>query len=149
MTATIGFWHNKNGQALIKSLNGSSSSTQLGNWLAATFPQVYGEGAEYVAAKANRIACPHCGEETFSEADFQFRGPGRPLDCPGCEHRVRTNWTPMLVFLAVILVPTALVAIPILNSNAKGLKYLPLGVLFVMLPVAAKVSKRFQRLVKA
>jgi len=41
-TATIGFWQNKNGQNLIKSLNGGATSTQLGNWLAATFPNMYG-----------------------------------------------------------------------------------------------------------
>ncbi len=41
-TATIGFWHNKNGQALILSLNGGPSSTLLGNWLAANFPGLYG-----------------------------------------------------------------------------------------------------------
>lgn len=41
-TATIGFWQNKNGQALITSLNGSESSTQFGDWLAATFPNIYG-----------------------------------------------------------------------------------------------------------
>jgi hypothetical protein len=43
--ATIGFWHNKNGQALINSLNGSSSSTHLAQWLATTFPNLYGAGA--------------------------------------------------------------------------------------------------------
>jgi uncharacterized repeat protein (TIGR01451 family) len=41
-TATIGFWHNQNGQALINSLNGGSSATNLGNWLAMTFPNLYG-----------------------------------------------------------------------------------------------------------
>jgi len=41
-TATIGFWQNKNGQALIKSLNGSESSTLLAGWLADTFPNMYG-----------------------------------------------------------------------------------------------------------
>jgi hypothetical protein len=41
-TATIGFWHNKNGQALILSLNGSSTSTSLGNWLGTNFPGLYG-----------------------------------------------------------------------------------------------------------
>jgi hypothetical protein len=35
-TATIGFWHNKNGKAVMK------SSAGLGNWLAATFPNLYG-----------------------------------------------------------------------------------------------------------
>ena len=40
--ATIGFWHNQNGQALILSLNGGSSAKALGNWLATTFPYLYG-----------------------------------------------------------------------------------------------------------
>jgi titin len=40
-TATIGFWQNKNGQALILALNGGSSATQLGHWLAVTFPNLY------------------------------------------------------------------------------------------------------------
>jgi len=55
MTATIGFWHNKNGQALINSLNGSSNSTALGNWLAASFPNMYGAtaGANALAGKSN------------------------------------------------------------------------------------------------
>jgi hypothetical protein len=41
-TATIGFWHNKNGQALILSLNGGPTSTNLANWLAGNFPYLYG-----------------------------------------------------------------------------------------------------------
>jgi len=40
--ATIGFWHNKNGQALILSLNGGASSKTLANWLATNFPWLYG-----------------------------------------------------------------------------------------------------------
>jgi hypothetical protein len=40
--ATIGFWHNRNGQNLIKSLNGSPNATNLSNWLATTFPNLYG-----------------------------------------------------------------------------------------------------------
>ena len=40
--ATIGFWRNSNGQAVIKSFNGSSTATGLGNWLAATFPNLFG-----------------------------------------------------------------------------------------------------------
>jgi len=43
--ATIGFWQNKNGQELIKSLNGGPDATQLGNWLATTFPNMYGASA--------------------------------------------------------------------------------------------------------
>lgn len=41
-TATIGFWHNKNGQALINSLNGGPSATNLGNWIATNFPNMFG-----------------------------------------------------------------------------------------------------------
>jgi hypothetical protein len=41
-TATIGFWQNKNGQAVIDSFNGSSTSTALATWLATTFPYLYG-----------------------------------------------------------------------------------------------------------
>lgn len=52
-TATIGFWNNKNGQALINSLNGGSNSTQLGNWLATNFPNLYsgfkGKSNSYIA----------------------------------------------------------------------------------------------------
>src|SRR5262249_50565129 len=35
-TATIGFWHNRNGQALILALNGGAGSTQLADRLAIT-----------------------------------------------------------------------------------------------------------------
>ncbi len=41
-TATIGFWHNKKGQALIDSVNGGPTSTLLANWLAGNFPYLYG-----------------------------------------------------------------------------------------------------------
>ncbi len=53
-TAGIGFWNNKNGQALIKALNGGVG-TQLGNWLAATFPHLFGQdaGTSDLAGKNN------------------------------------------------------------------------------------------------
>ena len=38
-TATIGFWHNKNGQALILS---APNSPALGNWLGSNFPCLFG-----------------------------------------------------------------------------------------------------------
>jgi hypothetical protein len=41
-TATIGFWQNKNGQTLIRSLNDGPSATDLGNWLADQFPNMFG-----------------------------------------------------------------------------------------------------------
>jgi hypothetical protein len=54
-TATIGFWQNKNGQALVKALNGGATATQLGNWLAETFPKMYGiyAGASNLTGKTN------------------------------------------------------------------------------------------------
>src|SRR5207244_262988 len=54
-TAAIGFWHNKNGQDLIKSLNGGANAIQLGNWLAATLPNMYGAsaGANNLDGKTN------------------------------------------------------------------------------------------------
>src|SRR5262249_23294756 len=42
--ARIGFWNNKNGQALIKALNGGVG-TQLGDWLATNFPNMFGSRA--------------------------------------------------------------------------------------------------------
>jgi hypothetical protein len=53
--ATIGFWHNKNGQALINSLNGGASATNLGNWLATNFPNLWGAnaGPNNLAGKTN------------------------------------------------------------------------------------------------
>jgi len=48
-TATIGFWRNNKGQALINALpvvsNADGSVTSVANWLAATFPNLYGAGA--------------------------------------------------------------------------------------------------------
>jgi VCBS repeat-containing protein len=44
-TAGIGFWNNKNGQALINSFNGGATSTQLAAWLAATLPHIFGVDA--------------------------------------------------------------------------------------------------------
>jgi len=50
-----GFWHNTQGQALITSFNGGPASTALGNWLAATFPNLYGAtaGANNLTGKTN------------------------------------------------------------------------------------------------
>jgi hypothetical protein len=40
--AGIGFWHNSNGQALINSFNGGGFATALGNWLADSFANLFG-----------------------------------------------------------------------------------------------------------
>ena len=59
-TATIGFWRNKNGQALIKSLNGGENATQLGNWLAVTFPNLFGATSRTnLAGKRNKDIAAH------------------------------------------------------------------------------------------
>jgi len=58
-TAGIGFWNNKNGQALIKALpvvtNPDGSVTSVANWLAATFPHMFGKdaGANDLTGKSN------------------------------------------------------------------------------------------------
>jgi hypothetical protein len=49
-TATIGFWHNSNGQALILSLPGANS---LGSWLASTFPNLYGATSSFNLSTAS------------------------------------------------------------------------------------------------
>src|SRR5438874_9212024 len=51
-TAGIGFWNNKNGQALIKSLSGGTG-TQLGGWLAATFPNMFGAAGHDLTGGTN------------------------------------------------------------------------------------------------
>src|SRR5262249_30372563 len=45
LTATIGFWHNDNGQGLLKSFGTTSSGLTLANWLATTFPNLFGKNA--------------------------------------------------------------------------------------------------------
>jgi hypothetical protein len=51
-TAGIGFWNNKNGQALLQSLNGGAG-TQLGDWLAATLPDLFGATGHNLAGSTN------------------------------------------------------------------------------------------------
>ncbi len=66
-TAGIGFWNNKNGQALIKSLNGGAG-TQLGDWLAATFVNLFGAHAGSVndLAGRNNLAIASYFQSLFS-----------------------------------------------------------------------------------
>jgi uncharacterized repeat protein (TIGR01451 family) len=51
-TATIGFWHNQNGQALIKSFTTTSTGATLANWLATTMPDLFGKNAPKFSATA-------------------------------------------------------------------------------------------------
>jgi hypothetical protein len=48
--ATVGFWNNKNGQAVINSFNGGPTATLLGNWLATNFPNLFGTPNPYTSA---------------------------------------------------------------------------------------------------
>jgi hypothetical protein len=52
-TAGIGFWNNKNGQALILALNGGGTSHELGDWLAVTFVNMYGANSSNDLAGKN------------------------------------------------------------------------------------------------
>ena len=45
LTATIGFWHNKNGQALLNSFGTTSSGLTLANLLATNMPNLFGKNA--------------------------------------------------------------------------------------------------------
>jgi probable HAF family extracellular repeat protein len=53
--AIINFWAGTHGQALIESFNSGSSSTALSNWLATSFPNLYGTnaGANNLTGKTN------------------------------------------------------------------------------------------------
>jgi hypothetical protein len=68
-TAGIGFWNNKNGQALIKALN-SGTGHQLGDWLAATLPHMFGAqaGSNNLAGKSNAYIA------ALFQQDFVLKG---------------------------------------------------------------------------
>jgi hypothetical protein len=68
-TAAIGFWNNKNGQALILALNGGTG-TQLANWLAATLPNMFGvnAGTNNLTGKSNAAVA------ALFQQDFLLKG---------------------------------------------------------------------------
>jgi len=70
LTGDIGFWHNSNGQALINSFNGGATATALANWLAATFPNLYGAtaGANNLSGKTNAQVA------AFDQSQFNLTG---------------------------------------------------------------------------
>jgi hypothetical protein len=69
-TAGIGFWNNKNGQALILALNGGGISHELGDWLAATFVNLYGaKSGNDLAGKSNAYVA------ALFQQDFLQQGP--------------------------------------------------------------------------
>lgn len=69
-TAGIGFWNNRHGQTLIRALNGGESATNLGNWLAATFPNMFGAhaAANNLSGKTNTQVA------TFFQSRFVLKG---------------------------------------------------------------------------
>lgn len=52
-TQTCSFWHGSSGQALIKCFDSGSSCTDLGNWLAQSFPNLYGNKSCNLAGQTN------------------------------------------------------------------------------------------------
>jgi uncharacterized delta-60 repeat protein len=74
-TAGIGFWNNKNGQALIKRLNGGTG-THLADWLAATLPNMFGlyAGSNNLTGRSNGYVA------ALFQQDFVLKGGegGRP-----------------------------------------------------------------------
>jgi uncharacterized delta-60 repeat protein len=73
-TAGIGFWNNKNGQALIKALpvvtNADGSVTSVANWLAATLPHMFGidAGGNNLTGKSNAYVA------ALFQQDFLLKG---------------------------------------------------------------------------
>jgi hypothetical protein len=93
-TATIGFWQNNNGQALIESLNGGAGSTQLASWLAATLPNMYG-----ASAGTNNVS----GRTNAQVADFYsdlFRRKKKEAEQLGLGGPVKVDAQIMAVALA-------------------------------------------------
>jgi hypothetical protein len=68
-SAGIGFWNNKNGQALILSLN-AGTGHQLGDWLAATMPNTFGAsaGSNNLTGKSNAFVA------ALFQKDFLMKG---------------------------------------------------------------------------
>ena len=68
-SAGIGFWNNKNGQALIQAFNGGTG-TQLADWLAATMPNTFGAnaGSNDVAGDSNAAIA------ALFQQDFLLKG---------------------------------------------------------------------------
>jgi hypothetical protein len=72
-TAGIGFWNNRNGQALIKALpvvtNADGSVTSVANWLAATLPNIFGKNAANDLTGQSNAAVA-----ALFQADFLLKG---------------------------------------------------------------------------
>jgi hypothetical protein len=69
-TATIGFWNNNNGQALIKAFNGGPASTHLADWLAGTLPNMFGVNA----GSNNLTGQSNANVAALFQQDFVLKG---------------------------------------------------------------------------
>ena len=76
--ATIGFWHNSNGQAVINSFNGSSTSKSLGNWLASNFPNLFGGSNPYISAKLSQYGVTSLAGLTNAQVAAVYQGLWTP-----------------------------------------------------------------------
>ena len=77
MTGAISFWQNSDGQALIKSLNGSSTAKKLGNWLASKLPGLFGSGAgtgNNLSGKTNLQVAAYF-QQVFAVSRHEAAGP--------------------------------------------------------------------------
>ncbi len=52
--ATCSFWQGRNGQSIICSFNNGPNDTQLGNWLASSFPSLFGCSNPYISSYLNQ-----------------------------------------------------------------------------------------------
>jgi hypothetical protein len=77
-TAGIGFWQNPNGQKLLRSLNGGATATQLGHWLAVTFPNMY----------ANLDGMTNAGVAAFYKGLFARTAQTAPVGPPKMDAQV-------------------------------------------------------------
>ena len=68
-TATIGFWHNKHGQALI-----TQGGTALAQWLSANFDNVFGD--EFVGAGGSDVA-QFFNDQLFKQKGKKSNGPAK------------------------------------------------------------------------
>jgi hypothetical protein len=76
--ATIGFWHNSNGQAVINSFNGSSTAKALGNWLASNFPNLFGGSNPYISAKLSQYCVTSFAGLTNAQVAAVYQGLWTP-----------------------------------------------------------------------
>jgi hypothetical protein len=84
-TQTSSYWCGSQGQALIKCLNGGSSQTSLGNWLAATCPNLFGT----LKGCTNTQVASYC--KTLSGGNANQQACGQVLATALCAYVTDSN----------------------------------------------------------